>query len=742
MSSLRARLLLLVAVVLIPSFVLLLAMASRERNLRLEAAQATALQLVDVGVRDQQAAISDGLRILRAFGMLAGVRSGDETTCANLLATLADMLDEGWSVTRTRADGLQDCATRSTSTLPRNVSDSPVFQQVRAQRTPVVGAYVRSVATSELLLPLNVPMLSERGAFAGVLSTGLRLHWFDRLSATVAQTPEAVVNIVAGGDRILRRSPPAAADAPAPAADNPITRAMRTQQRGLIDAPGLDSVRRVWAFDRLPSADTAPVWLLVGLPADAVYASANAQLLTMLLALAVWLVLVIAVGWWATDRFVVQDVHRLLATTERIGRGDLAARTGGLARTDELAQLAASVDQMAARLHDRQEREAQAQKLEAIGQLAGGVAHDFNNLLTAIIGNTEIARDLIEPTHPARGGLDESLEAAARSAALTRQLLTFARRSELAPRVVRVDRLLQELLSLLRRIIGEHITLELQLDPDLPLARIDTGSIEQAIVNLVVNARDAMPSGGHVTIAARRVTVRPDDLHPAHGVPAGEWLSIAVQDDGTGMPPEVLAHAFEPFFTTKPVGRGTGLGLPMVYGTVRQHDGHVRVDSVPGQGTTVWLYLPPTQAAVEDEPPPVPRAELAVGRSRRVLLVEDEPAVRTVVERMLQQAGYAVRVAGDGAAALALCDDQMLGDLDLLVSDVVMPNMGGVELVRAMRERRADLPVLFVSGYRETHAVDALLEMPRTAMLDKPFTSLALLHAVQQLLDDTVTATG
>lgn len=742
MTSLRVRLLLLVAVVLIPSFALLLTFASRERQLRLEAAQATALQLVDVGVRDQQEAINDGMRILRAFSMLPGVRSGNGQSCSAVLATLADMIDEGWSVSRTRANGVQDCATRSASTLPRDVSDNPVFQRMRVRPEPIVGAYVRSASTSELLLPLNVPLLSSRGAFDGILSTGLRLHWFERLAATVAETPDAVVNITAGGDRILLRFPEAAETAPTPAADHPITNAMRSQGRGVIDAPGIDSVRRVWAFDRLPSADTAPVWLLVGLPASTVYANANAQLFAMLAALVVWLVVVFAVGWWATDRFIVQDVHRLLSATERIGRGDLTARTGGTARTDELARLAASVDDMAERLHDRQEREVQAQKLEAIGQLAGGVAHDFNNLLTAIIGNTEIARELIEPAHPARPELDEALQAAGRSAALTRQLLTFARRSDLAPRVVRVDVLLEDLLSLLRRLIGEHIALSLRLDPALPPVRLDTGSIEQAILNLVVNARDAMPAGGQIEIAAQRVAVQNADAHHAHGVPAGEWLQIAVRDTGQGMTPDVLARAFEPFFTTKPVGQGTGLGLAMVYGTVRQHDGHVRVDSRPGEGTTVLLYLPPAQDAVADEPAPTPSASVAVGGAQRIMLVEDETSVRTVVERVLRQAGYHVRAFADGAAALAECDHETLATLDLLISDVVMPHLGGVELVRAIRTRREDLPVLFVSGYRETDELDVLLTSPHTVLLDKPFTSASLLQAVQQLLTRASATTG
>ncbi len=741
MTSLRARLLTLVAVVLVPTFILIVVLVGRERTARLEAAQSSALQLVEAGVSAQQEAIVDGLRILRAFGMIAAIRSGDAAACGRTLAALSEMVEEAWSVTRTLADGIQDCATRGVTTLPRDVSANPGFAYVRDARTALVGEYMRSTGTGELLLPLNVPITAESGAFAGVLSAGLRLRWFDALSARVLATPGAVVSITVRGDSILRRAPAVERPVLPPSPDHPIAQAMQRDGRGVVDAVGIDGVRRVWAFDRLQSPDSAPVWLTVGLPAVAVYEGVNAQLRTTLLVLVVWLALMIMAAWWAAERFVLRDVRAVLEATARIGSGDLAARTGLRARTGEMARLASSVDEMAARLQERQDRQVQAQKLESIGQLAGGVAHDFNNLLTAIIGNTAIARGELDEAHPARAELDAALEAADRSAALTRQLLAFARRSELAPRVVRADAMLEEVASLLRRIIGEHYALDLVIEPDLALARLDTVSVEQAIVNLVVNARDAMPTGGRVTLEGRTVQVRAGDPEFANGVPAGRWLVVSVHDGGIGMTPDVLARAFEPFFTTKPVGQGTGLGLAMVYGTVVQHSGHVLVDSTPGRGTEVRLFFPPAPEGATPEPlhqePPVAPISAAL----RVLLVEDEDAVRRVVERVLHQQQYDVLSAVDGEQALALCDEATLASVDVVISDVVMPRLGGVELVTALRARRRDLPVLFVSGYRETNALDTLLATPHTAFLEKPFAPASLLQAVQLLLaEDAVPA--
>ncbi len=733
MKSLRVRLLLLVAAVLVPSFVLLLALVSRERQVRLDVAESAALRHVDQGLQLHQESIDDGLRILAALVLLNPIRDGDAAACQRAFATLSEMIAEARSLVRTRADGIQDCATLNTQALPRDVSSNPLFLQVRETNAPLVGPFTRATDTGELLQPVNVPIRTASGEFAGALSTGLRLAWFEKLYGLVSDTENAVVSISTTGGVLLRRSPANPTSVTAHP-DSPVWRAIDSSDRGVVKADGIDGVTRVWAFSRLPSPDSQPIWLTVGLPESAVYQGVDNELLDTLLILVVWLLVVVVIAWWAIDRFVLRDVRALLDATERLGDGDLSVRSGLRARSEEMARLASSFDAMAERLQERQSREAQAQKLESIGQLAGGVAHDFNNLLTAIIGNAELARDSLPPTAPARRELDAALDAADRSAALARQLLAFARRTELAPRVVRVDALLHDVSALLRRLIGEHITLTVETEPELRPAEVDVTSVEQAIVNLVVNARDAMPGGGQIVLTARNVHVSHGDTDHAHGVPVGDWIVLAVRDTGSGMSRDVLDRAFEPFFTTKAVGKGTGLGLAMVYGTVAQHNGHLWVESAPGHGTAVRLFLKPAASGATPDVAQLTPARTPVVRDHSVLLVEDERAVRAVVARVLSENGFEVIVAVDGEDALTRCDEETLRRIDLVVTDVVMPRLGGPELVRALRARRPELPVLFVSGYRETHALDEVIGTPNTGFLAKPFTPSVLLQAVHERL--------
>lgn len=743
MSSLRIRLLLLVAAVLVPSLLMVLGLVMREREVRKEVVQAAALRRVDAGLLLQQEEIKDGLRILEGLAKLPQIRDGSAVDCQRALATLSTMIEEGWSLARTRADGTQDCATRNVGSLPRDLSANSLFLALRETNAPLIGPFIRSSGSQELLQPVNVPIQTASGEFAGALSAGLRTRWFDQLVTSLSVIDGTVVSLSTTSGVFLRRVPADPASSSAHP-ESPISLAMRTVERGVLEAEGIDGVRRVWAFSRVISPDTAPVWLTVGLPAEAVYQGMNEELRSVLLLLFAWLLVVAAMAWWATDRFVLRDVRTLLQATEQLGAGDLTVRTGSEGRSSEMARLSASFDEMASRLQERQEREAQAQKLESIGQLAGGVAHDFNNLPTAIIGNTELARDALPPTEPARREIDAALDAATRSAALTRQLLAFARHTELAPRTVRVDTLLHDVSALLRRIIGEHITLRVDAFEDVRPATIDATSIEQAIVNLVVNARDAMPSGGQVVITAKNIAVASGDNDHAHGVPVGDWIVVTVRDTGLGMPRDVLDRAFEPFFTTKPIGKGTGLGLAMVYGTIAQHNGHLWVESAPGHGTAVRLFLPPADAGAAPElPPPLPPAVVALVSKvdgRAVLLVEDERAVRTLVARVLSANGFEVIQAVDGEDALARCDDALLARIDLVVSDVVMPKLGGPEMVELLRSRRPELPVLFVSGYRENQALDAVIDSANTSFLPKPFTPGVLLKAVHERLHDSATA--
>ena len=375
----------------------------------------------------------------------------------------------------------------------------------------------------------------------------------------------------------------------------------------------------------------------------------------------------------------------------------------------------------------------QSQKMEAIGRLAGGVAHDFNNLLTAIIGNAELLLGTIGREHPASGDIDEILKASLRAADLTRQLLAFGRRQVLAPRVLGVNTVVAGLDKLLRRLVGEHIELLTALAADPDAVKADPGQLEQAVMNLVVNARDAMPEGGKLTIETANIVFE-DPYTEEHGTLApGRYVMLAVSDTGVGMTPETRAHIFEPFFTTKDVGKGTGLGLAMVYGFVQQSGGYIWVYSEPGRGATFKMYLPRVDQAPEPVPA-TPLARAALRGSETVLLVEDDDSVRSLTRKMLEVQGYAVLAASSGAEALRAVAASG-GVVHLLVTDVVLPAMSGRELAERLRAARPGVKVLYTSGYTDEAIVHHGVLDPGIAFLQKPFTSDALARKVREVLD-------
>jgi len=370
----------------------------------------------------------------------------------------------------------------------------------------------------------------------------------------------------------------------------------------------------------------------------------------------------------------------------------------------------------------------QAQKLDAVGQLAGGVAHDFNNLLTVIDGYAVLL--LARADEAATSDLTMIRDAAARAGALTRQLLAFSRTQAARPRVVEVAHLVANVEGMLCRLIREDIDLVVTATPRPAAVWADPGQLEQVLVNLAVNARDAMPDGGTLTIHTDRVDLDRERAGQLGGRP-GEYVVLTVTDTGCGMSGEVAARIFEPFFTTKDLGKGSGLGLSTVYGIVTQAGGYVQVSSWSGRGTTLAVYLPATAAAVTDSTVGLGRQRLATG-SETILLVEDDPAVRQLTERILASAGYRVLACADGHRALDLVDEHPT--IDLLITDVIMPGMNGRQLADRFSARRPGLPVLFTSAYTRgvlNHAPDD----PTVAFLEKPFTAAAVTDRVRAVLD-------
>jgi PAS domain S-box-containing protein len=375
-----------------------------------------------------------------------------------------------------------------------------------------------------------------------------------------------------------------------------------------------------------------------------------------------------------------------------------------------------------------------AQRLEAVGRLAGGVAHDFNNLLSVIINCASFASEGLGEDHPVRADIVEIQRAGERAATLTRQLLAFSRKQLLEPEVLCLNRVVSGIDSMLRRLLGEDIEVEVRLAEDLGNAVADPGQLEQVIVNLAVNARDAMPQGGKLTIETTNVDLDDEFARQHVSVKPGPFVMLSVTDSGAGMDAETQAHLFEPFFTTKEKGKGTGLGLSTVYGIVKQSGGNIWVYSEPGRGTTLKVYLPQVDAPAVDVRKR-PATVLAAG-SETVLLVEDDDAVRRLAERVLRGAGYHVLTAPSGTEALVLYEQQQGRAVDLLLTDVVMPQMGGRELAEHLARKSPRLKVLYMSGYADGALTHRGVLDPGTRIVGKPFSATELTRKVREVLDE------
>jgi signal transduction histidine kinase len=450
----------------------------------------------------------------------------------------------------------------------------------------------------------------------------------------------------------------------------------------------------------------------------------------VVLGAAVALLVALALIGTFLSRTVTRPLKGMAAVTSGMLAGDYTGRVAA-STIPELDALSTAVNHLADQAEGRvlvEEQLRQSQKMEAVGRLAGGIAHDFNNLLTAIIGRSELLQLRLAADDPARVDIEEILGASNRAASLTRQLLAFSRKQVLEPKVLSLNHIVAESEKLLCRLIGEDVELACELEPELGRVRADAGQIEQTILNLAVNARDAMPQGGRLTIATSNVRRDGTD-----GLPPGDYVALRVTDTGVGMDPETQSNIFEPFFTTKEPGKGTGLGLSTVHGVVEQSGGSIRVQSEPGRGAVFTIYLPRLDEPVE--PPSVGApAGRAVRGTETILLVEDEAIVRGPLVEMLRNCGYVVLEAATPEAAIQICTTHA-GPIALMITDVVMPGMSGSALLERVGPLRPEMKALFISGYTDDAVVRNGIRDAGVPFLQKPFTPSALGERARQLLD-------
>jgi two-component system, cell cycle sensor histidine kinase and response regulator CckA len=430
--------------------------------------------------------------------------------------------------------------------------------------------------------------------------------------------------------------------------------------------------------------------------------------------------------------------HRILLPDgiERImqGRGEILVNDQGKAiKMLGTVQDITEAKRAEEALRRSEEQLRQSQKMEAVGRLAGGVAHDFNNVLTVITGYSGMLLNRMEGNNPLRKHTEEIQRGAERASALTRQLLAFSRKQVLQPRVLDLNEIVKGMEKMLRRLIGEDIELRTAFGQPLGTVKADPGQLEQVILNLAVNARDAMPRGGKLTITTKNVSLDQKTRFRNRALEIGEYVLLAVSDNGVGMTNEVKAHLFEPFFTTKGVGKGTGLGLATCFGIVSQSGGDIRVYSEPDSGTTFKIYLPRTDAVPEPQNGD-PDSTVMPDGQESVLVVEDDPAVREFTASVLRECGYQVQEAKSAVEALPMIKGN--SKFDLVVTDVIMPQMSGKDLYEEIKARSSDAKVLFISGYTDDALVGLGVLDDELSFLEKPFSPARLARKVREVLDD------
>jgi signal transduction histidine kinase len=742
--SLRLRIVAPAALVAIPAIALLLYMSFDRRHQAERAVTESAQRLAGLKTVDLERLVEGTRQLLIAVSQSRDVRHGDAEACSTYLRELISRFGTMYAnVGVLDRHGALICSGVASNTV--NLGDRNYFKRAIETRTFVVGEYNIGRQTGKASLPFGYPLLDDAGNVRFVVFAAVDLASFREGLEEDADWPADASLIVTDRDHtILALHPHGASWIGKSLKADPVTLLIGPAEPTTVDFEEQGETQ-VFAFERVRPLDSG-LGVRVFLSKTAARDAASWQIYQGLLGFSVVAALVILGVRAASDRLLMRPIADLTDASRRLAAGDLGARAGSSTSIPELNELGKDFDRMAGAIEEREgarllaemerkhleQQYHQAQKMDAVGQLAGGIAHDFNNMLTAILGYCELLLEDPDLGETQRRDLREIEKAGKTAAQLTRRLLAFSRREMVEPVVLDANDVVRGMDNMLNRLLGEQITVTTRLEPALHHVKADRSQLEQVLLNLAMNARAAMPNGGQMVIETANVHLPEGLASPYLAVPPGHYVMIAVRDEGGGMTPDVLQHLFEPFFTTKHTGKGTGLGLATVYGVVKQGSGGITVESEVERGSVFRIYLPRS-----DEQPASPATLAVFDRhttgTATVLVVEDDAGIRELTAKMLRRRGHEVLSAADGDQARDICE-RYGGSIDVLLSDIVMPGMNGPAVAAMLTRIRPEMKVVFMSGYTDDAAVRHGIMNQDIPFLRKPFTPEELASKILEVL--------
>jgi signal transduction histidine kinase/CheY-like chemotaxis protein len=742
LHSIRLMTPVLVTIAVLPSLTALLYSGLVARNAAIQDSRQETIRLAQSMAATQERITASTRVMLSSLTLVRSVTALDVAACNALFEEIikANPIYTNILLVNINGDTIASAVPRPTV----NLADRKHFQDAVRNRSFSPGEFIVSRTTSEPAFPFAYPLLDQAGRARAVLVASVRLRHYEELISDTSLPDNSFYGIADHAGRRLFRVPDPSAGVDL---GKPISRPLWAfveagGKAGVTVQDGSDGTRRAVAYSRLDMGPGTPayMYMFAGVPEATSARSASAVMFrNAWLAGASWL-LALLLSWVIGRDLFLKHVVKLTGAASRYGSGDFTTPTGVDHGAGELGRVAAALDQMAGQLRrsdeerdSLQQQLTQAQRLESVGRLAGGVAHDFNNMLMVILGHGEMLRDAYPAGNPQRASAEEILKAASKSADLTRQLLAFARKQTVAPVVMELNDTIAGMLKMLQRLIGENIRIVWTPDTAGWAIRIDPAQVDQVLANLAVNARDAIDGVGTITIATANVTIDAAYCTGRAECVPGDYVMLSVCDDGCGMDKATLTQVFEPFFTTKGPGKGTGLGLATVYGVVKQNGGFINVYSEPGKGTCFKVYFPRHAGALPEVEEELPAGSYA-GRGERVLLVEDEESILRLGRSMLARLGYDVVATTSPSEALSLMSS-FASPLRLLITDVVMPDMNGRELAARVRQRYPDVQCLYMSGYTSDVIAHQGVLDEGVHFIEKPFTLKALATKVRQVLD-------